>query len=99
MNFDPSLGGEIKKKRPAVVISTDKANPHLNRVVVIPLSSNISKMYPSETKVIIKGKENKAMVDQIRAISKGRLVSKIQTLTINEMKRIEEKIKSFLELI
>ena len=99
VNFEPSLGGEIKKKRPAVVISTDKANPYLNRVVVIPLSSNVSKIYPSEAKVTVKNKQNKAMADQIRTVSKVRLISKIQSLTSEEMKQIEEKIKLFLELI
>ena len=99
VNFEPSLGEEIKEKRPAVVISTDKANPYLNRVVVIPLSSNMSKMYPSETKVTVKNKQSKAMADQIRTVSKTRLISKIQSLTSEEMKRIEEKIKLFLELI
>jgi len=99
VNFEPSLGGEVKKRRPAVVISTDKANPYLNRVVVIPLSSNVSKIYPSEVKITVKNKQNKAMADQIRTISKARLISKIQSLTSEEMKQIEEKIKLFLELI
>ena len=56
-------------------------------------------MYPSETKVMLKNKQSKAMADQIRTISKARLISKIQSLTSEEMKRIEEKIKLFLELI
>jgi len=98
VSFDPSIGGEIKKKRPAVVVSTDKANPHLNRVVVVPLSSKISRIYPSETKILFQAKENKAMTDQIRTISKRRLISKIGNLPLEEMKKIEDKIKLFLEL-
>lgn len=97
--FDPSVGGEIKKKRPAVVVSADKANPYLNRVVVVPISSNISKIYPSETKIMLLEKENKAMADQIRTISKNRLVSKIGKLSPEEMREIGQKIKLFLELI
>ena len=99
VSFDPSLGGEIKKKRPAVVVSTDKANPYLNRVVVIPLSSNVSKIYPSEAKILLREKENKAMTDQIRTISKERLISKVGSLPREEMQKIEQKIKLFLELI
>jgi len=99
VSFDPSIGGEIKKKRPAVVVSTDKANPYLNRVVVIPLSSKISRIYPSEVKILFQGKENKAMADQIRTISKRRLISKIGSLPLEEMKKIEDRIKLFLELI
>lgn len=99
VSFDPSIGGEIKKKRPAVVVSTDKANPYLNRVVVIPLSSKISRIYPSETRISFQDKESKAMTDQIRTISKGRLISKIGNLPLEEMEKIENKIKLFLELI
>ena len=99
VNFEPSIGGEIKKKRPAVIVSTDRANPYLNRVVVIPLSSRISKIYPSEVKIIFQGREVKAMSDQIRTISKKRLLSKIGTIPLEEMRKIEEKIKMFLELI
>ncbi len=99
VNFNPSIGSEIKKKRPAVIVSTDRANPYLNRVVVIPLSSRISKIYPSEVKIIFQGREVKAMSDQIRTISKKRLLSKIGTIPLEEMRKIEEKIKMFLELI
>jgi len=99
VSFDPSVGGEIKKKRPAVVVSTDKANPYLNRVVVIPLSSKISRIYPSEAKISFQNKESKAMADQIRTISKGRLISKIGSLPLEQMEKIENKIKLFLELI
>jgi len=99
VNFNPSIGGEIKKKKPAVIVSTDRANPYLNRVVVIPLSSRISKIYPSEVKIIFQGREIKAMSDQIRTISKKRLLSKIGTIPLEEMRKIEEKIKMFLELI
>ncbi len=99
VNFNPSIGGEIKKKKPAVIVSTDRANPYLNRVVVIPLSSRISKIYPSEVKIIFQGREVKAMSDQIRTISKKRLLSKIGTIPLEEMRKIEEKIKMFLELI
>ena len=99
VSFDPSISGEIKKKRPAVVVSTDKANPYLNRVVVIPFSSKISRIYPSEARISFQDKESKAMADQIRTISKRRLISKIGSLPWEEMKKIENKIKLFLELI
>lgn len=99
VSFDPSIGGEIKRKRPAVVVSTDKANPYLNRVVVIPLSSKISRIYPSEARISFQDKESKAMTDQIRTISKRRIISKIGSLPLEEMVKIENKIKLFLELI
>ncbi len=99
VSFDPSIGGEIKKKRPAVVVSTDKANPYLNRVVIIPLSSKISRIYPPEVRISFQDKESKAMTDQIRTISKRRIISKIGSLPLEEMEKIENKMKLFLELI
>ena len=81
------------------MVSTDKANPYLNRVAVIPLSSKISRIYPSEARISFQDKERKAMADQIRTISKGRLISKIGNLPLEEMEKIENKIKLFLELI
>ncbi len=99
VSFDPSVGGEIKKTRPAVIVSTDRANPYLNRVAVVPLTSKTEKVYPSEVKIILNNKEHKAMADQIRVISKERLISRMESLSSEEMKKIEEKIKLFLDLI
>jgi mRNA interferase MazF len=51
INFDPSVGGEIRKQRPAVIVSNDAANHFLNRVQIVPLTSGVGKLYPSETYV------------------------------------------------
>lgn len=98
VNFDPSVGGEIRKKRPAIIVSNDAANRHLNTVQVVPLTSNISKLYPSEAYVQVKGRKSKAMADQLTTASKQRFLNKDGDLKPSEMKAVERAIRTQLEL-
>ncbi len=87
------LDGEIQKKRPAVIISNNAANTYLNRLQVVPLTSNVENIYPSEAFVVVNGKQNKAMADQLTTVSKTRLLNRIGKVTEFEMRKIEIAIK------
>jgi mRNA interferase MazF len=98
VNFDPSIGGEIKKKRPAVIISNDASNKFLNRVQVVPLTSKTERIYPSEAVVVFQGEERKAMADQLATVSKERLFRCADTLSQEDMRKIEEAVKVQLDI-
>lgn len=98
VNFEPSVGGEIRKKRPAVIVSNDASNKFLNRIQVVLVTSSIDRLYPSEAYVVLNGKQNKAMADQLTTVSKVRLLNMIGRLSDADMKKIEQAIKVQLDL-
>jgi len=92
VSFDPAVGGEIRKTWPAVVVSNNAANAVLNRLVVVPLSSQTDKLYPGEAKVQVAGLESKAMADQIMTASKERLGNRMGVLSPQDLKAVENAI-------
>lgn len=98
VSFDPSLGTEVKKTRPAVIVSNDVANEYLERVQVVPLTSNTARVYPSEAMVTVCNKKNKAAADQIATVSKKRLYKKIGSVSERELGEIAYVIKVQLGL-
>lgn len=98
VNFEPSLGGEIRKIRPAIVISNNAANLALNRVQVIPITSKTDRVYPGEALIELRGEKRKAMADQLTTASKLRLGKKLGSLSSEDMARVETAIAVQLSL-
>jgi len=97
-NFEPATGSEIRKIRPAVIVSNNAANRHLARVVVVPMTSNTAHLYSGEALVTVDGKTSKAMADQITVADKSRLKNQLGTLSRTDMHAVEKAIKVQLAL-
>jgi len=90
INLDPTVGSEIRKTRPCIVISPDEMNRHLNTIVIAPVTSQ-SKSYPTRLKIILEKKTNWIIVDQIRTIDKTRIIrniAKLSNMEIQDLKRM-----------
>ena len=90
VNLDPTVGSEIKKTRPAVIVSPDELNRHLQTVIVVPLTTGRS--YPFRIPTKVQGKPGVAAIDQIRTVDKRRLVKRIATLRSRTTERLLEAL-------
>jgi mRNA interferase MazF len=90
--FDPSVGGEMQRTRPALIVSNNAANAALNRLIVVPLTSQTAKVYPGQTMVTLNGELRKAMADQLTTASKQRLRSKLGELSQSDVAAVEGAI-------
>jgi len=92
VNFDPSVGGETRKTRPAIVISNNAANLALNRVQVVPITSKTERVFRAEAIIRLKGEERKAMGDQLTTVSKERISRKVGVISAEDMARVEAAV-------
>lgn len=87
INLDPTIGSEIKKVRPCVIVSPDEMNQFLNTVIIAPLTST-NKSYPSRVNCAFDGKSGQVALDQLRTVDKQRLVKKVGQMDTKTSKQI-----------
>ena len=85
VNLDPTIGSEIKKQRPCVVISPDEMNHNIATVIIAPMTSQ-SRSYPTRIACLFQGKKGQIVLDQIRTVDKARLVQRLGKIKPNEQK-------------
>lgn len=98
VSFEPAIGGEVHKLRPAVIISNNASNKFLNRVQIVPITSKIDRLYPSEAYVMLNEKKCKAMADQLTTASKLRLLNLEGRLSNSDMQKVEHAVRVQLGL-
>jgi len=91
INLDPTIGSEIKKSRPCLIISPDEMNHNIRTVIVAPMTTK-GRSYPTRVSCRFKGKNGQVVLDQIRTIDKSRLIKKLGKLD----KRVVEKVISVI---
>lgn len=92
VNLDPTLGSEIKKTRPCVVISPDEMNKYLNTVVIAPMTTS-SKNYPTRIEIKHDNKTGWIVLDQIRTIDKQRIIKVLGRITKSEILKLKAVLK------
>jgi mRNA interferase MazF len=95
VNLDPTIGSEIKKTRPCVIVSPDEMNKYLRTVIIAPLTSS-SKKYPSRVDVVHAERSGTIALDQIRTIDKQRIVKITGLLSRMEVRSVKQVIKEML---
>jgi len=93
VQFDATVGSEIQKTRPAVIVSNNVSNRYMPRVLVVPLTSNTGRIYPSEALVTVSGTQSKAMADQIATADKGRLKKILGKLSAQDMQAVDRAMR------
>jgi mRNA interferase MazF len=98
IKLDPTIGTEIQKTRPCLIVSNNSQNKKGLRIIAAPITSNVKTVYSFETKIILKGRDCKVLLDQIRALDRERIDSKIDTIDPHTMLQVEESLRVALNL-
>ena len=92
VNLDPTIGSEMQKTRPAVILSPNEMNKYLNTVVIAPMTSS-SKSYPTRVEVNHNKTKGWIVLDQIRTIDRQRITKKLDKLTDKDIKKVKNILK------
>lgn len=92
VNLDPTIGSEMKKTRPCVILSPDEMNRHLQTIVVAPMTSH-SKPYPTRVEVKHKLTKGWIAIDQIRTIDRRRIVKRLESLSEKEIEHVKNVLR------
>jgi mRNA interferase MazF len=98
VEFDPSVGSEIRKTRPGIIVSNNAANRNLSRVIVVPVTSNTERLFPGEARVSVAGTPSKAMADQLMTADKVRLKTRVGELSKADMLAVDAAMRVQLAL-
>ena len=94
VELNPTIGSEIKKSRPCIIISPDEANKYLNTVTIAPLTSTI-RTYPSRVNCSFDGKKGQVAIDQVRAVDKERLKKKLGVMDKRTIEQIFNTLQDY----
>ncbi len=95
VGLDPTIGHEIKKSRPCIIISPNELNKNISTVIIAPMTTK-SHPYPTRVPIKFKGKDGWILLDQIRTIDKKRLIKKLGKIEHNTITQIKSVIKEML---
>ena len=98
VNFDPSVGNEVTKTRPAIVVSNEGDNLRMGRALVVPLTTSIHTVHRTETLVQFNGGTSKAMIDQMRVADNRRFRRFVESLSEIEIMKVVQKMKEYLDM-
>ncbi|MDR3549877.1 MAG: type II toxin-antitoxin system PemK/MazF family toxin [Candidatus Babeliales bacterium] len=98
VSFDPTVGTEIKKTRPSLIVSNNASNKMSSRIIVAPITSNTTHLFPFEVEITINTKTGKVLLDQVRSIDKQRLGKYLSTLDQETMDQVDEALKIALSI-
>ena len=95
LNLDPTIGSEMNKVRPCVVISPNEMNKYLSNIIIAPMTSTV-KGYPTRVEVNFGGKNGEIVLDQIKTVDKKRIVKLLGNIDKKDIKEIKRVIKEML---